>query len=148
MQGIQAAQQQQLVAYVVPEDEVNLQAHSSADAASKLEFRLQQAGIRQFDSVSNATKIQLPKPELEDDAYVRRQSHRQFLEAPVGLESFSQWLGSLMPRSLPASPLPKYRYASAGSLYPVQTYVYIKPGRMTDLAPGYYYYHPVEHIPY
>ena len=138
-------QQQRLVAYVVPTEDVNLADNSSADAVSKLEFKLQQAGIRQFESSSNTTKIQLSKPELDDEAYIRRQSHRRFLDAPVGLESFSQWLGSLMPRSLPASPLPKYRYASAGSLYPVQTYVYIKPGRMTDLAPGYYYYHPVEH---
>ncbi|MEM9212762.1 MAG: AMP-binding protein [Cyanobacteria bacterium P01_F01_bin.150] len=137
-------QQQRLVAYVVPEEEVNLQKNSSADTASKLEFKLQQAGVRQFSS-SNATKVQLHKPAVETDVYIRRQSHRRFLDTAVGLEPFSQWLGSLMSRPLPQSPLPKYRYASAGSLYPVQAYVYVKPGRMTDLAPGYYYYHPVEH---
>ena len=137
--------QQQLVAYVVPTEEVDLQNSLSVDTASELEFKLQQAGIRQFESLANTSRIQLSKPTAETDAYIRRQSHRQFLEMPVELESFSQWLGCLMPRSLPASPLPKYRYASAGSLYPVQTYVYVKPGRMMALAPGYYYYQPVEH---
>ncbi|NEQ98924.1 MAG: amino acid adenylation domain-containing protein [Cyanothece sp. SIO2G6] len=145
-------QQQQLVAYAVPTEEVKFQ-NSAADNASRLEFKLKQAGIRQFNSSLKTTKVQLSTPTVTDDTYIRRQSHRQFLETPVELELFSQWLGNLMPRlpeawQSPArstSPLPKYRYASAGSLYPVQTYVYVKPGRMTDLAPGYYYYHPVEH---
>jgi SagB-type dehydrogenase family enzyme len=40
---------------------------------------------------------------------------------------------------------PKYLYASAGGLYPVQTYLYIKPGRIEGLTAGTYYYHPADH---
>ena len=40
---------------------------------------------------------------------------------------------------------PKYLYASAGGLYPVQTYLYIKPERVEGLSGGIYYYHSVDH---
>ena len=39
----------------------------------------------------------------------------------------------------------KYRYGSAGSLYPVQTYLWVKPDRVENLAAGIYYYHPADH---
>ena len=39
--------------------------------------------------------------------------------------------------------LPKYAYASPGSLYATQLYVEI--GEMYGLKPGYYYYHPAHH---
>ncbi|EDY47294.1 blue-pigment synthetase [Streptomyces clavuligerus] len=39
--------------------------------------------------------------------------------------------------------LPKYGYASPGSLYAAQLYVELD--RIGDLAPGFYYYHPVRH---
>ncbi len=41
---------------------------------------------------------------------------------------------------LDGSPLPKYRYPSAGSLYPVQSYLHIKPNRIAGLAASFYYY--------
>ncbi|MEM8603687.1 MAG: phosphopantetheine-binding protein [Cyanobacteria bacterium P01_H01_bin.121] len=37
------------------------------------------------------------------------------------------------------------RYASAGSLYPVQAYLWVKPDRLAELAGGFYYYHPDHH---
>ncbi len=40
---------------------------------------------------------------------------------------------------------PKYRYASAGGLYPVQVYLFIKPERVAGLTGGTYYYHPLYH---
>jgi SagB-type dehydrogenase family enzyme len=42
-------------------------------------------------------------------------------------------------------PFPKYLYASAGGLYPVQVYLYVKPDRVQGLAGGSYYYHPGQH---
>jgi len=41
--------------------------------------------------------------------------------------------------------LPKYRYPSAGDLYPVQVYLYVKPECIEGLAGGTYYYHPSKH---
>ena len=43
------------------------------------------------------------------------------------------------------SPLPKARYASAGSTYSVQLLVFVESGAVEGLTPGSYYYHPVEH---
>ncbi|HSU83124.1 MAG TPA: SagB/ThcOx family dehydrogenase, partial [Thermoanaerobaculia bacterium] len=40
---------------------------------------------------------------------------------------------------------PKYLYGSAGALYPVQVYLYVRDGRVTGIPPGAYYYHPVRH---
>jgi len=42
-------------------------------------------------------------------------------------------------------PFPKSKYASAGSLHPVQTYLYIKPNRVEHFGGGTYYYHPMDH---
>jgi SagB-type dehydrogenase family enzyme len=38
-----------------------------------------------------------------------------------------------------------YYYASAGGLYPIDIYVYIKEGRVENIAGGLYYYSPVNH---
>jgi SagB-type dehydrogenase family enzyme len=54
-------------------------------------------------------------------------------------------LGSLRALEREQYAIPKYRYPSAGSLYPVQTYLYLKPERVAGLDGGWYYYHPVRH---
>jgi SagB-type dehydrogenase family enzyme len=46
---------------------------------------------------------------------------------------------------LPGYPFPKYRYGSAGGLYPVQTYLYLKPDAVENMEAGTYYYHPERH---
>ena len=43
------------------------------------------------------------------------------------------------------APQPKARYASAGSLYPVQLLLVVAKDRIAELAGGIYYYHPIEH---
>ena|SRR5690242_5415726 len=50
-------------------------------------------------------------------------------------------LGALASR---LGPLPKYRYPSAGTLYPVQTYLVLRRG-FGALAAGSYYYDPEAH---
>jgi SagB-type dehydrogenase family enzyme len=63
----------------------------------------------------------------------------------VPLIALSEWLACLHALPLSTSPLPKYRYASAGSLYPVQAYLHVKPQRVNGLEGGFYYYHPEAH---
>ncbi|MBW4553599.1 MAG: amino acid adenylation domain-containing protein [Aphanocapsa sp. GSE-SYN-MK-11-07L] len=156
---------QQLVAYVVPDSNLiskqptnspiqNLvEAHEPhqlegvlVDPIERLEFKLKQPGLRSLPP--NQSSIPLPKPEFDEDliqAYWQRQSYRQFLDHPISLEQFSLFLSGLLQMKVEGSPLPKYRYASAGSLYPVQTYVYIQPNRVKGLEAGAYYYHPADH---
>ncbi|MEO1560282.1 MAG: amino acid adenylation domain-containing protein, partial [Cyanobacteria bacterium J06632_19] len=123
----------QLVAYIVP------------NPVEKIDFKLQQLGIRRDEDRKQIELPQLKRDENTTQAYLRRQSYRQFLEQPINLKQFSQWIGSLAQMQLKDSPLPKYRYGSAGSLYPVQAYLHIKDNRIEGLEPGVYYYHPGNH---
>lgn len=149
--------QQRLVAYVVPHqhspEKKLVEAYEPGqldgvliDPVERLEFKLKQLGLRELQPTQPS--IELPKPELEEtltQAYLQRQSYRQYLDAPIPLKQLGQFLSGLLAIAPDSSPLPKYRYASAGGLYPVQTYLYIKPHRVDGLDAGFYYYHPTEH---
>jgi amino acid adenylation domain-containing protein len=39
----------------------------------------------------------------------------------------------------------RYNYASAGGLYPIDIYIYVKEDRVEDLEEGLYYYNPMQH---
>ncbi|MGF1676919.1 MAG: SagB family peptide dehydrogenase, partial [Rivularia sp. (in: cyanobacteria)] len=123
----------QLVAYIVP------------NPVEKIDFKLQQLGIRKNESEKQIELPQIERDENTNQAYLRRQSYRQFLQQPINLNQFSQWIGSLAQMQLKDSPLPKYRYGSAGSLYPVQAYLHVKNNRIEGLESGIYYYHPAKH---
>jgi amino acid adenylation domain-containing protein len=57
----------------------------------------------------------------------------------------AELLAALVQVRLPAFPLPKYRYPSAGSLYPVQCYLLAPPDAVAALEGGAYYHHPRDH---
>ncbi|WP_414575218.1 amino acid adenylation domain-containing protein [Anabaena sp. CCY 9402-a] len=136
-----APSQQQLVAYLVLQPEV-ISSQNTFNSSSQLDFKLQQKGVRKFDAgVRSVALPGLESPQVN----LRRQSYRQFLEETFPINTLSEFLECLQIQHLENSPLPKYRYASAGSLYPVQTYIYIKPHRVENLATGFYYYHPQKH---
>lgn len=116
---------------------------SPLDAAAKLAFKLARHGLR--PELADAPSVALaagPADDLEVEAYAQRRSLRTFAEHPLSLPALSRLLcllGSITPAG---AALPKYRYPSGGSLYPVQTYVYVKPGRVDGLGAGYYYFDP------
>jgi amino acid adenylation domain-containing protein len=156
-------QDKQLVAYIVPVADINQQSHTITseqlkqqteqvmsgmlgeitNPTKRLQFKMEKHGIRQFDD--NFHKVALTPVRTDDTTYVARQSYREFTSSSINLDNLSQLLGCLNARSFKESILPKYRYGSAGSLYPIQTYLYIKPERIENLAGGLYYYHPFEH---
>jgi amino acid adenylation domain-containing protein len=153
-----------LVAYVVPKHEqlsiLNVPpelkkqrqgeaVHNKNPALSnpieRLEFIRRQPGLRQE---MNKHYVQLPKHESDEtvmEKYAERRSYRKFQQQPIPLEQFSRLLSCLRQIEFEGLLLPKYRYASAGSLYPVQTYLHIMPDRVEGVPPGIYYYHPGEH---
>jgi acyl-coenzyme A synthetase/AMP-(fatty) acid ligase len=136
----ESRENQQLIAYILPKE------HHNFSSFEKIEFKLQQPGLRNTEAKKQS--IELPQPEFNEEltqAYLQRQSYRKFLEKPISFKDFSRLISCLMQIKLENSPLPKYRYASAGSLYPVQTYCYIKPNAIAEITPGIYYYNPVEH---
>ena len=118
------------------------------DPVERLVFKLSKRGIRRFDDTGATATMALPKPTIDaafQANYLLRQSYRHFVNASIPLPAFSQFLASLMSIYLPDAPLPKYRYPSAGGLYPIQSYLYIKAGRVADVAGGFYYYQPTDH---
>jgi amino acid adenylation domain-containing protein len=157
--------QERLVAYVVPEEKLFPSNQEGSpekklaeayephqlegvlvDPVERIEFKLKQLGLRQLQPTQPS--IELPKPEFDEiltQAYLQRQSYRQFLDKLIPLKQLGQFLSCLLQIKVDGSPLPKYRYASAGGLYPVQTYLYIKPNRVEGMDAGFYYYHPADH---
>jgi SagB-type dehydrogenase family enzyme len=73
-----------------------------------------------------------------------RRSHRTFSTDPVPLDDLAAVLECLAAGR--GEGRASHRYGSAGGLYPVQTYLHVRPARVSDLAGGAYYYHPVEHV--
>ena len=108
------------------------------DYAKRKEIKLEQRSIRKD---IKSQEIVLNNPYQKSD-YFRRKSYRQFIKDEIPLADFSAWLSSLSGYRNAEMLLPKYRYASAGALYPVQIYIYVKAGRIEDIKGGYYYYNP------
>jgi SagB-type dehydrogenase family enzyme len=84
----------------------------------------------------------LPEETLREKCAHRR-SYQRFSTLPVPSDRLGHLLSCL--RQLREDTVPKYLYGSAGGLYPVQTYLHVKQGRVTGIAEGVYYYHPRDH---
>lgn len=114
------------------------------DPAERLAFKLSHRNLRA--DLEGRAGVELPRIEVDEAlrrAYEQRRSRRRFSPEPVALEALGALLAALV--GLPRDGWPRYRYASAGGLYPVQAYVYVVPGRVTGLRGGTYYHHPLEH---
>jgi SagB-type dehydrogenase family enzyme len=117
-----------------------------SDKLALLEFKLSEPGLRRGDEGRAYVELSESggaRPAAA--AYLWRRSHRRFASAAVEAQALGRLLGALRSLALPQDGLEKYRYASAGHLYPVQTYVYVKPGRVAGVAGGMYYHHPHDH---
>jgi SagB-type dehydrogenase family enzyme len=124
--------------------------HSSAsfnlllDPVKREQFKNGQSGLRRVGS--DSPKVELIVPDYENtlaDKDLERRSYRKFVQRPIPFRQFSEFLGCVRPISLDGKP--KYQWGSAGGLYPIQTYVYVKPGGIEGVDTGIYYYHPVDH---
>lgn len=128
-----------LVAYVVPE---------VPDAKpERLQFRLSQPGLRNpgMDLERIPVRVEAQKEDSLADLFRRRRSFRRFERGAIPRADLATLLDCLAQIRVADSPFPKYRYGSAGNLYPVQTYLYVKPGAVSGLeAGGVYYHHPAE----
>lgn len=74
---------------------------------------------------------------------LRRRSHRRYRTESVHLEQLGHLFGAL--RGHAREEGMKFMFPSAGSAYPLQTYVYLKEGRVTGMRAGLYYHHPLTH---
>jgi len=117
---------------------------SLAGPMESLEFKLKRPALRR-DTAARSS-VALPRPEMDAHlirSYEARSSHRRFAAAPISLERFSRLLEPLLELEVEGGW--KRRYPSAGSLYPVQIYLYVKPDRIEGIEAGTYYYDPIAH---
>ena len=117
-----------------------------AKRPNRLAFKLEQHGLRKDTAEVPGISFEPPADsEALARSYTERRSYRRFVPDPVPVESLGRLLACLRQIQPEGAMFPKYRYGSAGGLYPVQTYVHAKAGRVDGLEEGTYYYHPVEH---
>jgi amino acid adenylation domain-containing protein len=110
------------------------------DPVERAAFKDRQTARRSF--AKDHQSVALPGHN-DTSTFEARKSQRHYSLAPLELESLSSWLSAL--RQIELNGQPKYLYASAGGLYPVQTYLFIKSGRVKGVSEGFYYYDPVDH---
>jgi amino acid adenylation domain-containing protein len=115
------------------------------DPIERLKFKFSRPGLRRDNG--NIPHARFAQSVIDEnlEMYAARRSYRKFTQQAVPLEQLGRLLGCLAQAELEDVPLPKYLYGSAGNLYPVQTYLYIKPDRVEGLAGGTYYYAPHTH---
>lgn len=128
-----------LLAYVKESRKLVQEERLILNEAERKIFKLKQKNIRKD---IGSKEIALENPFQEAD-YFTRKSYRQYLKQDIPFTSLSALLSVLSGYQAAGMLLPKYQYASAGSLYPVQLYLYIKENRVEQLEGGYYYYNPV-----
>jgi amino acid adenylation domain-containing protein len=112
------------------------------DPEERAAFKDRQPGLR-LDLPADRSSVRLTMGADADGRVAARRSHRHFAVEPVPLRRLEGLLSCL--RQTTEAGIPRYLYPSAGGLYPVQTYLHLKPGRVEGMGPGLYYHHPVEH---
>ncbi len=115
-----------------------------ADAAARLEFKARHLELRA--DLADRPALALPSSPA-DASYARtlasRRSVRTCAAQPLARTAIAGWLSAL--QACERDGWTGRHYPSAGSLYPVQVYLHIKPDRVEGVAGGFYYYHPNEH---
>jgi pyochelin synthetase len=112
------------------------------DPAEREAFKAREIGLRRDLGELPVTRLEAALPDGVE-RLLRRSSHRHFADEPIPRADLGRLLAVL--RRGADGGHPKYAYASAGGLYPVQTYLHLKPGRVAGMAAGTYYFDPAAH---
>lgn len=122
----------ELVAYVVPANNAD-----NDRLLRKLDIK------SETTTQTNVNDVSLPHVE---SAYTfKRQTHRKFNGETVSLQNFAKLLAQMSARVVSGAANPKYRYPSAGSLYPVELFVHIKQDQVEGIDAGWYRYDAASH---
>ena len=163
---------QQLIAYLVPYIYTDRSETKINDFIERIHFKLARHGRCQRGKQTLTFPLQKPKlTEKLINTYFARKSYRQFTDQIIKISTIeklmrqsytmqsnnqictsnldfnclTQLLSVLTPINISTDQLlPKYRYASAGSLYPVQVYVEFSTS-IDNIPSGLYYHNADEH---
>src|SRR5581483_3005617 len=114
------------------------------DLEERNRFKASRPGLRQKEPASPVIRLAgVQQTPALYSLYAQRSSASAFGTHPLTFEQFSGFLSCLRQISLDGKP--KHRWGSAGGLYPVQVYLYVRPDRVEGLDAGTYYYHPLDH---
>ncbi|WP_459500481.1 SagB/ThcOx family dehydrogenase [Bacillus sp. C1] len=98
--------------------------------------------LNRTHAAARPTGIQLETNNELPTMISQRRSCRQFdMKNPVNFSEFSQLFSTLKQSKEEKI---YYNYASAGGVYPIDIFVYIKPKRVEGMKAGFYYYSPSE----
>ena len=114
------------------------------DPADREKFRNSLRGLRK--DLEDKEFLTLPDTNIDSGLFnklFKRQSHRHYKKEAIPLEDLAKLLKCLMGRKENGGY--KYFYGSAGKLYPVQSYLFVKSKRVNGIEAGIYYYHPLKH---
>tara|TARA_R110001583_G_scaffold8952_1_gene42223 strand:+ start:20858 stop:24610 length:3753 start_codon:yes stop_codon:yes gene_type:complete len=114
---------------------VNLAGKIATDAQRKLVFARKSYRFFEGDKISKVNILELLNSKISYDHYIDL--------SDLSYDNFGKILRYFGQYASEKRLLPKYGYASPGALYATQ--MYIELSGIAHLAPGYYYYHPVEH---
>jgi SagB-type dehydrogenase family enzyme len=115
------------------------------DPVEREEFKRRQPGLRREDGTGRRLPLPPPGDAAEWEARLAaRRTCRRFAAGPVPAADLGRLLACLCPLddAGEVKGVPKYLYPSAGALYPVQTYVHLRPGQVVGLDGGAYYHDP------
>lgn len=100
--------------------------------------------IRRFDSMQSLNSIQLVNNVNAPEVLHRRASTRSFdMEKKVSMELFNDLMISMCQKHNGENIT--YNYPSAGGLYPINIYVFVKEGRVEGVPGGLYMLNPAKH---
>lgn len=111
----------------------------------RFEFKLNHHGLRR--DIKDLPCIELNKDYENQDlieTYISRRSYRKFKKDSILLDQISDLMSHLQLKKIQGVDINKGIYGSAGSLYPIQTYLYVKQNRIEGIEQGLYYYHPYD----
>lgn len=106
---------------------------------ANLSFKVEQ--LNRTYAFSSEKKVELINYTDADNLISSRRSVRKFNEkVPIKFDKFSRVLSALGQRHVGNHIV--YNYASAGGLYPVDIFLYVKDKRVEGIERGFYYYNP------
>jgi SagB-type dehydrogenase family enzyme len=114
------------------------------DPLERAAFKERQPGLR-LDIPADRPAVRLARSAGEGGPYpyYERRSHRRFAAEQVPRHRLGGLMDSLRQRRETGTS--RYAYPSAGGLYPLQTYLHAKAGRVEGMEAGLYYYDPIGH---